>query len=72
MKGSRMERTEHKAPKGKTRVVGVDTFSHEDWLEGDFDTVEEAKKHAASRGGTMLKMHVYDDTGKHLFDAGTF
>ena len=33
-----------KAPKGKFRVVGVDTFAGptDDYLIGDFDTVEEA------------------------------
>lgn len=67
-----MRTIEPRAPQGKIRVVGVDTFSHEDWLEGDFETEEEAKKHAASCGGVMRKMHVYNDSGKHLFEAGTF
>lgn len=65
------ERTEQKAPKGKFRVIGVDTFSHEDWSYGDFDTKEEAIDVAKKKGGTMNKTHVYDDKGKHLFEAGT-
>lgn len=60
-----------KAPEGKFRVVGVDTFSGDDWVERDCDTLEEARKVADEEGGTMTKMHVYDDTGKHLYDAGT-
>jgi hypothetical protein len=60
------------APPGKWRVIGVDTFDRTDWVEGDFDTRDEAVKHAKSRGGQMLKMHVYDDQGKHVADAGKF
>jgi len=63
-----------RAPKGKFRVVGVDTFDGGDWVEGDFDTLEKARKHASERtnGVQMLKMHVYDDTGTHRYGAGTF
>jgi hypothetical protein len=62
------------APKGKFRVVGVDTFDGDDWVEGDFDTLAQAQKHANERtkGEQVLKMHVYDDTGTHRHDAGTF
>lgn len=63
---------ERNAPKGKFRVVGVDTFSHEDWLEGDFDTADAALAHAKRHGGVMNKMHVYNDVGKHIGYAGTF
>ncbi|HEY4755754.1 MAG TPA: hypothetical protein VIH28_06855 [Ignavibacteriaceae bacterium] len=61
-----------KAPKGKFRVVGVDTFDGSDWIEGDFKTKEEAFKEANTKGGSMLKTHVYDDSGNHLHDAGSF
>ena len=57
---------------GKSFVIGVDTFSHEDWLEGYFETDEESIKHAAKRGGEMLKMHAYNKEGKHLQDFGNF
>jgi len=60
------------APKGKFRVIGVDTFDGGDWVQGDFDTLEEALKVARSKGGEMTKMHVYDDKGKHQGQAGTF
>ncbi len=66
------DRTEQKAPKGKFRVIGVDTFSNEDWSYGDFDTEEEAIDLANKKGGEMLKTHVYNDKGKHLHQAGTF
>jgi hypothetical protein len=61
-----------KAPKGKFRVVGVDTFDGGDWIEGDFKTKDEAFKHANTKGGEMLKTHVYDDKGNHLHEAGVF
>jgi hypothetical protein len=60
------------APKGKYRVVGVDTFANEDWVEGDFDTKDAALACAKANGGEMTKMHVYDDTGQHVGEAGTF
>ena len=41
--------TEQKAPKGKFRVVGVDTFSYEDWVQGDFDKKEVAIEEAESK-----------------------
>jgi hypothetical protein len=61
-----------KAPSGKFRTVGVDTFDRTDWVDGDFDTLEEAKERARILGGTMLKTHVYDDAGRHLYEAGRF
>ena len=62
------------APEGKFRVVGVDTFDHSDWVDGDFDTKEEAIAAAAERGknAVMLKLHVYDDQGNHLHEDGNF
>ena len=68
------EQFSREAPKGKFRVIGVDTFDGGDWVEGDFDTLDQAKKHANEKteGQQMLKMHVYDDTGSHRHDAGTF
>ncbi len=61
-----------KAPKGKFRVIGVDTFDGGDWIEGDFDSKKEAFERANSKGGTMLKTHVYDDKGNHLHQSGSF
>jgi hypothetical protein len=67
-----MTNLELKAPEGKFRCVGVDTFDGEDWVYGDYDTEEEAINMAKEKGDNMLKTHVYDDKGKHIFDAGTF
>jgi len=63
-----------KAPSGKFRVIGVDTFDGMDWVSGDFNSLNEAIRHADTqvKGEQMLKMHIYDDTGLHHYDAGTF
>ena len=63
--------TELKAPKGKIRVVGVDLFSHEDYLVGDFDyTIEAfivADGNNIRREGPMDDVYyVYDDKGRYL------
>lgn len=60
------------APEGKFRVVGVDTFDGGDWVQGDFDTLEKARECARKKGGKMTKMHVYNDRGEHVDEAGTF
>lgn len=65
-------REDFKAPKGKFRVVGVDTFSHEDWVYGDYDSLQEAKDFAKEKGGNMNMVYVYDDKGEYKFHAGTF
>ncbi len=67
-----MNRSELKAPPGKTRVVGVDAFDGTDWIYGDFDNRDDAISLAKQKGGAMHKTHVYDDAGKHLADFGTF
>ncbi len=67
-----MNRDEMIAPKGKFRVIGVDTFDGTDWIEGDYDTKPEALKIAKEKGGTMLKTHIYDDEGTHVGDHGEF
>lgn len=64
--------TQLKAPEGKFRVVGVDTFSHDDWVQGDFDTKEKALECARYKSGTMLKMYVYDDKGKYIDGHGSY
>ena len=60
------------APKGKYRVVGVDTFDGGDWHEGDFDTEKEALDRIRNKAGEMTKMYVYDDTGHFVASAGKF
>jgi len=69
-----LSRKNFKAPKGKFRVIGVDTFDMDgsDWIEGDFDTKEQALECARKKGGEMLKTHVYDDNGNHVGEAGKF
>lgn len=62
-----------RASNGMYRLVGVDTFDGEDWVENDFDTLADAKSHALERvgGKEMFKMHIYDDEGVRQFQCGT-
>ncbi len=62
------------AKKGKFRIVGYDSFDHEDFLVGDYKTLAEAKtiSNEKTNGVEMLLMHVYDDKGKHLYQCGKF
>lgn len=68
------QNVKRQAPVGKFRVVGVDTFSPEDpdWVEGDFDDLATAQQRAQGAGGEMTMMHIYDDQGRHVDEAGTF
>ena len=66
------KRFSRKAPKGQFRLICVDTFDGTDWLQGDYETLREAQIVARNKGGEMLKTHIYNDEGKHVFDAGSF
>lgn len=62
---------ELKAPAGRFRVVGVDLFSHEDYLKRDYDSRAEACRvaddHNAKRSGSMDDIcYVYDDQGTYI------
>jgi len=63
---------ERNAPSGKFRIIGVDTFDGTDWVYKDVDTIEEARKFADEKGGPMLKVHVYNHKGQHVYKAGSF
>jgi hypothetical protein len=71
--------TELKAPKGKFRIVGIDKFEipgEGHWVEGDYDTCEEALKIARNRTRNASKdatdpsiatvFYVYDENGAYL------
>ena len=60
------------APKGKFRLVGVDTFEGPlaDYLIGDYDTKEAAIEDCKRHGGHMNPCYVFDDAGNSLFRAG--
>ncbi len=63
-----------KASKNKFRVVGVDTFDGGDWIEGNFPNLMRAKAvvDAKTKGQQMLKMYVYDNSGKCVYSGGSF
>lgn len=55
-------------PEGKTRIVAVDLFSHDEYIVGDYDKRAEALKvghrHNRKRKGSMDDVYyVYDDKG---------
>lgn len=54
------------------RVVGYDSFSHEEFPVGEFHTKGEAVVMANSKAGQMTLMYVYGPDGKHIHKAGTF
>ena len=62
---------EHKAPTGKTRVICVNFFDHDDRLVGDYDSQDEAFKVAddrnSKRSGSMDDVYyVYNDQGGYI------
>ncbi len=62
---------DRRPPAAKFRVIGVDLFSHEDYLVGDYDSKEEAFKIADERNmkrrGTMDDVYyVYDERGTYI------
>lgn len=63
-----------KASKGKFLVIGVDTFSNEDWQEGTFDDLDLAIQHADKQveDKEMLKMCIYDDEGMNWYECGYY
>ena len=63
-----------KPPKGKFRIIGVDTFDGTDWHDKDVDTLQEARDYCTEKvnGRQMLKYHVYDDRGNNIYSMGTF
>jgi hypothetical protein len=57
-----------RAPAGKFRVIGVDTFEgpFADCIIGDYDTREKADEVARMKAGEMFKTYVYDDKGSFV------
>ena len=68
------EEFSRKAPKGKFRLVTVDTFDGTDEHNGDFDTLEDAQDAAKrkTKGQQMCMAHIYNDKGHRVGDRGTF
>ena len=68
--------TDRIAPKGMYRILGIDKFANEHWIDGDYPTLEEAlerartqSQEAASDGDTKGSIatvwYVYDDRGTY-------
>lgn len=71
-------RIEKKAPNGKFRVIGEDTFDDREWAQGefnewiigDFDSLDAAQAKAIEKSGNMQKTYVFDSDGKLIKDFG--
>ena len=61
-----------KAPKGKYRVVLVDTFDGGDCILLTTKFKQKALNLANDKGGSMTIVYVYDDKGRQIHKAGTF
>ena len=61
------------APKGKFRVIGVDTFEgpRADYLIDDFDKLKDAIEEARGHAGSMNPCYVYDDRGRGMWSGGS-
>lgn len=60
-----------KAPKGKVRLVGIDLFSHDEYLVGDYldqkTAFDIADNENSKRDGPMDDVHyVYNDKGERI------
>lgn len=55
-------------------MIAVDTFDSQHWVAGHFNTEKEAINYANEnvKGKEMLKMHVYNDKGEHVYDTGIY
>lgn len=56
-----------KANPGKFRVIGIDTFDYTDWIEGDFDTIDEAIVKTNTIKGNFTNTYIFDDKGNKIF-----
>lgn len=65
-------REDLKAPKGKFRVILVDTFDGGDCIIGDYKNKKKAFDIAEEKGGTMTIVYVYDDKGRRVKKTGSF
>jgi hypothetical protein len=65
---------DHKAPPGKFKVIGVDTFDGTEWEAETFDRHDLAMAYAKNKtaGKQMLMYYVYNDTGRCVGEAGDF
>lgn len=54
------------------KVVGYDSFSHEEFEVGEYKTKDKAINVADKKGGQMTLMYVYDQNGKRIYKAGTY
>lgn len=59
-------------PSKTWKVYCVDTFDGTRWLDGEYNTREEAEQSARFRGGTMLRAHVESPRGERINSYGQY
>jgi hypothetical protein len=74
--GSLSRQQDRVASPGKFRVLGIDTFDNEHWVEGEYDSEEQALETAraktkeaapsASDASIATVYYAYNDQGKYL------
>jgi hypothetical protein len=66
---------ERTAPKGKFRIVFVDTFSNEDFVLSTHASLQAAKAKCDKtiiENPSMTKVYTYDDKGNMVYERGNF
>ena len=55
-------------------MVSVDRFSNENYIAGDFQKIEVARKicEDKTKDQQIIRCYVYDDKGKCVYKAGTY
>ena len=57
-----MEEISKVAPKGRFRVIGIDSSSDPGWRQGDYRSLLQAKKE--SKGNGSIHFRIYNDRGE--------
>jgi len=57
-------KAELKAPPGNFRVIEVDLGQRDNFVVGDFETLQEAKEAANRRAQVGSPIYIYDDEGE--------
>lgn len=67
------DRVNHKAPKGKFRVVVFDSFDHGEAIAGDFPTLEAAQARARDIGRQQMTIaYIHNDKGVIVGKYGSY
>jgi hypothetical protein len=60
------------APKGKFRMIGIDSLTGDGWIEGDVRNLGRARRKANLLCDMIVSVHIFDEHGVHQDQAGIF